>query len=112
MATTQEYMEFVAGQLSEAGRITYRRLFGEYGVYCDGKFFGTVEGNQLYLKITEAGKALLPDAEVASPHEGARMLPVEEIEDREFLGQLVRETCAELPAPAPRHKRRPSGKAE
>lgn len=112
MATTQEYMEFVAGQLSEAGRITYRRLFGEYGVYCDGKFFGTVEGNQLYLKITEAGKALLPDAEVASPHEGARMLPVEEIEDREFLGQLVRETCVELPDPALRRKRRPSGGAE
>lgn len=112
MATTQEYMEFVAGQLSEAGRITYRRLFGEYGVYCDGIFFGTVEGNQLYLKVTEAGRKLLPDAEIVSPHEGSRMLPVEEIEDREFLGRLVRETCAALPAPAPRRKRRPSGKTE
>lgn len=38
MASTREYMEFVAGQLSGAGAITYRKLFGEYGLYCDGKF--------------------------------------------------------------------------
>lgn len=44
MASTREYVEFVAGQLSGAGAITYRKLFGEYGLYCDGKFFGTVEG--------------------------------------------------------------------
>lgn len=112
MATTREFMEFVAGQLSGAGVITYRRLFGEYGVYCDGKFFGTVEGNQLYLKITEAGRRLLPDAEIASPHEGARFLPVEEIEDRAFLAKLIRQTCQELPAPKPRAKRRPKRKAE
>ena len=43
MASTREYVEFVAGQLSGAGAITYRKLFGEYGLYCDGKFFGTVE---------------------------------------------------------------------
>lgn len=112
MASTREFMEFVAGQLSGAGEITYRKLFGEYGVYCDGKFFGTVEGNQLYLKITEAGRKLLPEAEIASPHEGARFLPVEEIEDREFLARLVRQTCRELPAPKPRSGKKPGKPAK
>ena len=102
MASTREYVEFVAGQLSGAGAITYRKLFGEYGLYCDGKFFGTVEGNQLYLKVTEAGRRLLPDAEIASPHEGSNLLTVEEVEDREFLAKLVRATCGELPAPKPK----------
>ena len=92
MASTREYMEFVAGQLSGAGAITYRKLFGEYGLYCDGKFFGTVE----------AGRRLLPDAEIASPHEGSNLLTVEEVEDREFLAKLVRATCGELPAPKPK----------
>ena len=39
MATSKEYMEFTAEQLSEAGTITYRKMFGEYGVYYDGIFF-------------------------------------------------------------------------
>ena len=102
MASTREYVEFVAGQLSGAGAITYRKLFGEYGLYCDGKFFGTVEGNQLYLKVTEAGRRLLPDAEIASPHEGSNLLTVEEVEDRE--------TCGELPAPKPKKPKVPKKK--
>lgn len=106
MASTVEYMEYIAGQLSGAGAISYRRLFGEFGVYCDGKFFGTVEGNQLYIKITEAGRRLLPDAEVASPHEGASFLTVEEVEDREFLADLIRQTCAQLPDPKPRRAKK------
>ena len=110
MASTREYVEFVAGQLSGAGAITYRKLFGEYGLYCDGKFFGTVEGNQLYLKVTEAGRRLLPDAEIASPHEGSNLLTVEEVEDREFLAKLVRETCGELPAPKPKKPKVPKKK--
>ena len=110
MASTRDYVEFVAGQLSGAGAITYRKLFGEYGLYCDGKFFGTVEENQLYLKVTEAGRRLLPDAEIASPHEGSNLLTVEEVEDREFLAKLVRETCGELPAPKPKKPKVPKKK--
>ncbi len=55
MASSREYMEFIAEQLSLAGSITYRKMFGEYGVYCDGVFFGSVEDDQLYIKITEDG---------------------------------------------------------
>ncbi len=107
MASSAEYVEYVAGQLSGAGAITYRKLFGEYGIYCDGKFFGTVEDNQLYLKITQAGYDLLPRAEVVSPREGASFFLIEELEDREFLARLVRRTCELLPAPRPRKKPAP-----
>lgn len=105
MASSAEYMEYVAGQLSGAGDITYRKLFGEYGVYNDGKFFGTVEDNQFYIKITQAGYDLLPRAEVVSPREGARFFLIEELEDREFLAELVQRTCALLPAPKPRKRK-------
>lgn len=104
MASSLEYVEYVAGQLSGAGAITYRKLFGEYGLYCDGKFFGTVEDNQFYLKITQAGFDLLPQAEVVSPREGARFFLIDELEDREFLAGLVQGTCALLPARKPRKK--------
>ena len=79
MATSKEYMEFTAEQLSEAGTITYRKMFGEYGVYCNGIFFGTVEDNQLYIKITTGGKNFIPNAVIASPHEGANFFLIENI---------------------------------
>lgn len=104
MASSREYMEFIAEQLSLAGTITYRKMFGEYGVYCDGVFFGSVEDDQLYIKITEDGGAFLKDPVIASPHQGARYYLVEELDDRDFLGELVRRTCAQLPPPKAKKK--------
>lgn len=37
MASKPEFVEFVADQLRDAGIITYRKMFGEYGLYCNGK---------------------------------------------------------------------------
>ena len=39
MASKIEFVEFVVDQMKEAGTITYRKMFGEYGIYCDGKIF-------------------------------------------------------------------------
>lgn len=45
MASQQAFVEFVVDQLQEAGDIAYRKMFGEYGLYCDGKFFGMICDN-------------------------------------------------------------------
>ena len=100
MASTLEFVQYVAGQLAEAGEITYKKLFGEYGLWCHGLFFGTVEDNQFYIKITDAGHRMLPEAEPAAPHGGTPgMYCVEDLEDRGFLKTLVQETCTELQQP-------------
>ena len=113
MASSPAFVQYVCEQLAEAGTIRHKRMFGEYGLYCDGKFFATVEDDMLCLKITEAGRALLPDAEIVEPHEGARFLYVETLDDRAFLARLVRATCAALPAPKPRApKKKPKAPAE
>ena len=70
MASSLDYVQYVASQLAGAGVITYKKLFGEYGLWCGGKFFGTVEENQFYVKITEAGHRMLPDAKPTAPHGG------------------------------------------
>lgn len=106
MASSAEFVRFVCGQLADAGTITCKRMFGEYGLWCDGKFFATIENNMLCLKITEAGCKMLPDAEIVQPHEGAFFLYVAELDDRTFLADLVRQTCAALPAPRLRRSRR------
>ena len=107
MACSLEFVQYVVDQLSGAGTIQYKKLFGEYGLWRDGKFFGTVEDDVFYVKITEAGTRLLPDAVPAAPHGGEPgMYEVEELEDRDFLERLVRETCEQLPAPKERKARK------
>ena len=53
MASSPEFMQSVAARLEDAGTITYRKMFGEYCVCCDGKLFGCVCDDRLFVKITE-----------------------------------------------------------
>ncbi len=102
-----EFVEYAAEQLSGAGEITCRKMFGEYGLYCNGKFFGLICDNQLFVKITEAGRSILPGLREASPYEGAKPhFLIEQLEGRERLAQFVIQTCAELPMPKPRKKKK------
>ena len=54
MASHLEFVEYVAGQLSEAGEITYRKMFGEYGMYLDGKIFAVICDDQLFIKVPQS----------------------------------------------------------
>lgn len=38
MASHQDFVDYVAEQLRAAGMIRSRKMFGEYGLYCDGVF--------------------------------------------------------------------------
>ncbi len=107
MASKIEFVEFIADQIREAGEITYRKMFGEYGIYCNGKIFGVICDNQLFLKITEAGRKLRPELAEAPPYEGAKnYLLVEDVEEAEALTKLVQATCRELPEPKPRKRKK------
>lgn len=104
MASSLSYVEFVMEQLSGSGAMTYRRMFGEYGLYCDGKYFACVCGDRLLVKITPAGEALVPDCPRGIPYEGGGEMLLPDVEDREALTALVRATCAVLPEKKPRKK--------
>lgn len=98
MASSKEFVEYAAEQLREAGTITYRRMFGEYGWYCDGKFMGVICDDQLFMKITPEAERFFPDVQKAPPYEGAKdYFLLEEIDDREFLARLARVTWEALP---------------
>ena len=98
MASRLEYVQYVAEQLSGAGEITYKKMFGEYGLYCDGKLFANVSDDQLFVKITEAGRSLFPGLPEAPPYPGAKnCFLIEDVDDRDFLTALTRTTCQALP---------------
>ena len=104
MASNISYVEFVAEQMAGAGTITYRRMFGEYGLYCNGVYFGAVCNDRALVKITPAGEALVPDCPRGIPYEGGAEMFQPDVEDRGTLDELVRVTCAALPAKKPRRQ--------
>ncbi len=107
MASSKEFVTYIAGQLAGAGTITYKKMFGEYGFYCDGKFFACVCDNQFFVKITDAGLKLLQNPETAPPYEGAKpYLLIAELDDQELLKELAIATCGALPEPKPKKKGR------
>lgn len=107
MASSPSYVAFVREQMSGAGTIACRRMFGEYGLYCDGKYFGVICGDRLLVKVTPAGEALVPDCPRGIPYEGGGEMLMPDPEDREVLAELVRVTCAVLPEKKPRKKKTP-----
>lgn len=72
MASSEEFMQYVVDQLNSAGTITYRKMFGEYGLYCNGKFFALVCDNQLFIKVTNEGQTVSASLKKAPPYEGAK----------------------------------------
>ncbi len=104
MASRQEFVDYVAEQLQDAGRIRTKRMFGEYGPYCDDVFFAVICDDQLFVKATPQGEKAFPELPKAPPYEGAKhALLVEDVDQRETLARLVRLTCEALQS-------RPAGK--
>ncbi len=100
MASSKEYLDFVLEQLSELDEITYRAMMGEYIIYFRGKIVGGIYDDRFLVKNTKAAAKLMPDASLELPYEGAReMFLVEDIDNKEFLKELLEAMYDELPAP-------------
>lgn len=100
MASTKEYLGFVLEQLSDLSGISYRAMMGEYIIYYQGKIVGGIYDDRLLVKPTESARKMMPDAPFELPYEGAKeMLLVDEIDDKQFLSELLNAMYDELPVP-------------
>lgn len=98
MASTKEYLDFVLEQLSGLDEINSRAMMGEYILYYRGRVFGGIYDDRLLVKPVPVAKKLMPDAERELPYEGAKkMILVDDVDNREFLCELVRSMWEELP---------------
>lgn len=107
MASTQNFVDFVLEQINNTGEITAKKMFGEYGIYSDGKMFAAICDNKLFIKPTVAGRAFIGEVVEAPPYPGAKpsFLIEDKIEDRTWLSELIRITVKELPEPKPKKKK-------
>jgi len=103
MASAKEYLDFILEQLSDLSDISYKSMMGEYIIYYQGKIIGGIYDNRLLIKPTKTAKLKMPDAPLEQPYENAKeMLLVENIDNREFLNDLLNSIIDELPAPKKR----------
>ena len=101
MASDLAYVQHVCDQLRDVGEVSYKKMFGEYGLYVSGRMVALVCDNQLFVKPTEAGRELLGTPSEGAPYPGAKPHFVldEHLDNRELLSAVFRATEAALPAP-------------
>ncbi len=98
MASTKEYLDFVLEQLSELDEVSFRAMMGEYILYYRDRVFGGIYDDRLLVKPVPVAVKLMSDASMEFPYDGAKeMILVDDVDNREFLCELVESMWEELP---------------
>ena len=106
MSSGREYLEYIMDQLSDLDGISYRKMMGEYIIYYRGRVAGGIYDDRFLVKPVRAAESMMPDAKRELPYEGAKeMLLVDDVEDREFLKELLSAMYPELPDPKKKYLR-------
>ena len=100
MASSKEYMDFILEQLTALDDISYRAMMGEYIIYYRGKIVGGIYDDRFLVKPTKSAAAMMPNADTELPYDGAmEMLLVDDVDNKEFLRELLEAMYPELPTP-------------
>ena len=105
MASTKEYLDFIIDQLSGLDGVSYRAMMGEYIIYFRGKIPAGIYDDRFLVKITPSALAMMPAAAREIPYPGgSEMLLVDDVDDREFLCELLEAMYGELPQPKTKNR--------
>lgn len=111
MATDRDFVDYVAEQAQLGSALSFRKMFGEYGVYLDGKVIAFICDNSLFVKPTKATEGITRALPKRPPYPQAKPYPVadELLDDSDALKSLLVQTAQDLPLPKPR-KAKPAAK--
>lgn len=102
MSSQQKTVDYIVEQSAGAGTMTAKKMFGEYGLYCDGKIVALVCDDQLFIKPSQAGRDYLGEVTDGAPFPGAKpyfLIEGDRWDDADWLAGLVKVTADDLPAP-------------
>ncbi|MFC3175159.1 TfoX/Sxy family protein [Novosphingobium bradum] len=108
MATDPRTAEFLGEQLAALGGLSIAKMFGEYGVWLDGKTVALICGDQLFVKPTEPGRAFIGEVVEAPPYRGAKpslLIDDGRWDEAEWLCDLLQITADALPARRPKRRK-------
>ena len=118
MATQPSFVEYVAEQAALGARLTAKRMFGEYGLYIDGKVVAFACDDSLFVKPTAATDTLTATLPRRPPYPGAKGYPVadELLDDSDALRRLLLATFEAVPVgkakPASKRAKATEGQGE
>lgn len=104
MATDLSFVEFVLDQIRDAGEVRYKKMFGEYALYCDEKVVAFLCDNQFFLKPHPQLREQLSSVNEAPPYPGAKnyFLLSDELDQPDQLSALIRLAAQLFPAAKPK----------
>jgi TfoX/Sxy family transcriptional regulator of competence genes len=105
MSTSPSTIEHILSRVGDSLEVSARKMFGEYGLYLDGRMVAMVCDDTLFVKALPETIACLGDHEVRSPYPGAK--PHAVVDERFMAGpgrlaELLR--CAWAVTPVPKKK--------
>ncbi|MEO8095648.1 MAG: TfoX/Sxy family protein [Pseudolysinimonas sp.] len=109
MPTSPETIAHLDDQLTGLP-VRLAAMFGEYGIWFDGKPIGLICNDTLFLKRSDADPALLAGTYLAPPYPGAKdsnAVPDALADDADWLRAAVLATAEALPVPKPKKPRVP-----
>ena len=111
MASDPGFVQHVCDQLRGVGEVSSKKMFGEYALYVGSKLVALVCDDQLFLKPTDAARALLPRVVEGAPYPGAKphLVLNEHLDDSDLLSTLFRVTESALPVPKPKKPKKAKG---
>ncbi|HOI86005.1 MAG TPA: TfoX/Sxy family protein [Acholeplasmataceae bacterium] len=99
MATTVDFKDYIEDQVSVLGYVSFKKMFGEYGIFYKEKMVGVLADNKLFIKPTDEGKAMLEHVVMEKFYEqGKPYLLIEDTDDRDLIRKLILKTYDVLPA--------------
>ena len=105
MASNKSYLDFILEQLSELDDVIYRAMMGEYIIYYGDKVIGGIYDDRFLVKPTKSAVTMMPTAVLEVPYEGAKeMILVDDVENKDFLRELLEAMYEELPTPKKKKK--------
>jgi len=107
MSTDSKTVAFIIDQVASAGAMSARPMFGEYGLYCDGRMVAMVCDDRLFIKPTSGGREFARGVGEAPPYPGAKpclLIEPDRWDDGDWLTELFRISACELPLPKPKAK--------
>lgn len=110
MASHQSTADVILEQAAGAGAVTAKKMFGEYGLFLDGKMIALVCDDRLFMKPTPAGRKHIGAVHEEAPYPGAKpcfVVPGDLWDEADWLAELFRVTAAGLPMPAAKRRKGP-----
>lgn len=110
MATDQSFIDYVVEQIALGDRLTYKKMFGEFTLYLDGKIVALACDNSLLVKPSAAAAGVAPGLPERAPYPGAKpcLVADELLDDTELIASLILKTAALMPMPKPKPAKTPS----